>query len=58
VGATAGPVAVLTDETLVHHGRAGDTVEGRYRVFSTGEASVELEDLMSGARITLMLNGS
>ena len=58
VGATAGRVAVLTDERDVHHGRAGDTVEGRYRIVSTGETSVELEDLTSGVCKTLRLSGS
>ena len=57
VGAAEGPVAVLTDDRDVHHGRAGDTVEGRYRIVSMGEASVELEDLAGGARTTLRLSG-
>lgn len=57
VGAAEGRVAVLTDDRDVHHGRAGDTVEGRYRIVSTGEASVELEDLADGARMTLRLSG-
>ena len=58
VGVAAGPVAVLTDAMVVHHGRAGDTVEGRYRIVSTGETSVDLEDLASGARMKLRLSGS
>ncbi|MYD71135.1 MAG: hypothetical protein F4W89_10395 [Acidobacteria bacterium] len=57
VGAATGPVAVLTDDRSVHHGRAGDTIEGRYRIISTDEASVELEDLTTGARMTLRLSG-
>lgn len=58
VGATSGRVAVLTDERDVHHGRAGDTIEGRYRIVSISEASAELEDLAGGARMTLRLSGS
>ena len=57
VGATTGRVAVLTDERGVYHGRAGDTVEGRYRLVAIGETSVELEDLTRGARLTLRLSG-
>ena len=57
VGAAAGRVAVLASDGGVHHGRVGDTTEGRYRIVSTGETSVELEDLTSGARTTLRLSG-
>ena len=56
-GATAGRVAVLTDERGVYHGRAGDAVEGRYRIVAIGETAVELEDLTRGARLTLRLSG-
>ena len=54
---TAGPVAVLTDERGVYHGRAGDGVEGRYRIVSIEEASIEVEDLTRGVRMTLELSG-
>ena len=54
---SAGRVAVLTDERGVYHGRAGDAVEGRYRIVAIDETSVELEDLARGVRMTLRLSG-
>ena len=54
---STGPVAVLTDERGVYHGGVGDAVEGRYRILSITQTSVELTDLMRGARITLGLSG-
>ena len=56
-GGSAGRVAVLTDERGVYHGRAGDAVEGRYRIVAVTQTTVELEDLTRGARLTLRLSG-
>ena len=53
----AGRVAVVTDEHGVYHGRAGDAIEGRYRILSIGETSIEVEDLTRGVRMTLSLSG-
>ena len=53
---SAGRVAVLTDERGVYHGAVGAAVEGRYRILSIDEASVELEDLTRGERLTLKLS--
>ena len=52
----AGRVAVVTDEHGVYHGRAGDAIEGRYRIVSIGETSIEVEDLTRGVRMTLSLS--
>ena len=54
----AGRVAVVTDERGVYHGLAGDAIEGRYRIVSIDETSIEVEDLTRGARMTLSLSES
>ncbi len=53
---TAGLIAVLTDGTAVFHGRAGDIVEGQYRVLSVEPTSVELESLSDGRRQLIRLS--
>ena len=52
---TIGRVAVLTDRGQVFHGRAGDVVEGRYRVVVIGPDSVQLESVHDGQRHILRL---
>ena len=47
---------MVTDEHGVYHGRAGDAIEGRYRIVSIGETSIEVEDLTRGVRMTLSLS--
>ena len=49
-------VAVLADEHGIHHGDAGAVVGGRYRVIAVDVASVQLDDLLRGARMSLRLN--
>ena len=53
----AGRVAVVTDDHGVYHGQAGDAIEGRYRIVSIDETSIEVEDLTRGVRMTLSLSG-
>ena len=53
---TVGLIAVLTDGTAVFHGRAGDIVEGQYRVVSVEPTSVELESLSDGRRQLIRLS--
>ena len=53
---TAGLIAVLTDGTAVFYGRAGDIVEGQYRVLSVEPTSVELESLSDGRRQLIRLS--
>ena len=55
---TAGRIAVLTDGDVVFHGRAGEIVEGRYRILSVSPLSVELETVDDGRRQVLRLAGS
>jgi hypothetical protein len=50
-----GRVAVLSDGDRVFHGRAGDVVEGRYRVIAVGPESVQLETVHDGQRQTIRL---
>jgi hypothetical protein len=52
---TVGRVAVLTDGEHVFHGRAGEIVEGRYRVVVVGPDSVQLESVHDGQQQTLRL---
>lgn len=55
---TAGRIAVLTDGDIVLYGRAGEVVEGRYRILNVGPQSVEIETVDGGRRQVLRLNGS
>ncbi|NOT45309.1 MAG: hypothetical protein HOP14_11965, partial [Acidobacteria bacterium] len=53
-----GQVAILSDARgNVFHGRAGDLVEGRYRVVSIGEESAELSYADGRGRQTIRLSG-
>ena len=54
----AGRIAVLTDGDVVFYGRAGEIVEGRYRILSVGPLSVEIETVDDGRRQVLRLTGS
>lgn len=54
---STGRVAVLTDGRSVYHGGVGDAVEGRYRILSIDETSIEVENLIGGERIPLRLSG-
>jgi hypothetical protein len=55
---TDGRIAVLTDGDVVFHGRAGEIVEGRYRILSVGPLSMEIETVDDGRRQVLRLTGS
>ena len=52
------PVAVLADGDDVHHGLENDVIEGRYRILAIASMSVEVEDMVRGARMTLRLSGA
>lgn len=52
-----GPIAALSDGTFVYHGRAGDVIEGRYRIVEIGVESIVLERLDGGGRQTIRLTG-
>ena len=52
---SAGQIAVLSDGDTVFHGRAGDTVDGQYRIMRIGIDSVEVEHLAGGDRQVLRL---
>lgn len=56
--AGVGRVAVLSDSRFVYYGRQGDIIEGRYRVVSVGEQSVEMEYLDGTGRQVIRLSGS
>jgi hypothetical protein len=51
-------IAILSDGRFVHYGRAGDIVDGRYRIVRIGEESIELEHVDGRGRQTLRLSGS
>ena len=53
--ASAGQIVVLSDGDTVFHGRAGETVDGRYRITRIGVNSVEVEHLAGGGRQVLRL---
>ena len=55
---TAGTVAVLSDGQFVYHGRAGEIIEGRYRIVTIGVESIELELVDGSRRQTIRLSGS
>ena len=52
---SAGQIAVLSDGDAVFHGRAGETVDGRYLITRIGIDSVEVEHLAGGGRQILRL---
>ena len=53
---SAGRIAVLTDGTTVFHGRAGDIVEGQYRLLGIEPTSVEFESIVDSRRQVIRLS--
>ena len=53
-----GRVAVLADGDGVYHGLANEVVKGRYRILDVTAASLAVEDMVLGTRITLRLSRS
>jgi hypothetical protein len=56
--AGAGRMAALTDGKHVFHGRAGDIIEGRYRIIRIGVESIVLERVDGGTQQTIRMSGS
>jgi hypothetical protein len=54
----AGRMAALTDGRRVFHGRAGDIIEGQYRIIRIGVESIVLERVDGGTQQTIRLSGS
>lgn len=52
-----GRVAVLSDGRNVYYGRAGEIVDGRWRIVSIGEESLQIEYADGRGRLTLRLTG-
>ena len=52
-----GKVAVLSDGQNVYYGRAGEIVDGRWRIVSIGEESLQIEHADGRGRQTLRLTG-
>jgi hypothetical protein len=52
-----GKVAVLTDGKTVYYGRAGDIVDGRWRIVSIGEESLQIEYADGHGRQSVRLTG-
>lgn len=52
-----GKVAVLTDGKNVYYGRAGEIVDGRWRIVSIGEESLQIEYADGRGRQTLRMTG-
>ena len=50
-----GRVVVLTDGEVVHYGRVGDVIDGRYRIVGLGLESVDLERVDGTGTQTLRL---
>ncbi len=50
-----GRVVVLTDGEIVHYGRVGDVIDGRYRIVGLGLESVDLERIDGRGKQTLRL---
>jgi len=50
-----GRVVVLTDGEVVHYGRVGDVIDGRYRIVGLGLESVDLERIDGKGTQTLRL---
>lgn len=55
---SAGLIAVLSDGETVFQGRAGDTIDGRYRIMSIDSNAAEVELLLTGERRTLHRDGT
>ena len=52
-----GKVAVLSDGKNVYYGRAGEIVDGRWRIVSIGEESLQIEYADGRGRQTVRLSG-
>ncbi len=52
-----GRVAVLSDGKNVYYGRAGEIVDGRWRIVSIGEESLQIEYADGRGRQTVRLTG-
>lgn len=52
-----GRIAVLTDGRSVVHGRVNEVVEGRYRIITIGEESLQIEHADGRGRQTIRLLG-
>ena len=52
-----GKVAVLSDGRNVYYGRAGEIVDGRWRIVSIGEESLQIEHADGRGRQTVRLSG-
>lgn len=55
--ADVGRVAVLSDGKNVYYGRAGEIVDGRWRIVSIGEESLQIEYVDGRGRQTVRLTG-
>jgi hypothetical protein len=53
-----GKVAVLSDGKNVYYGRVGEIVDGRWRIVSIGEESLQIEYADGRGRQTVRLSGS
>jgi hypothetical protein len=51
-------IAVLSDERGVYHGKEGEIVEGRYRIWRINAESIEVSLLDGSGRQTIRLSGS
>jgi hypothetical protein len=51
-------VAVLSDGRTVVHGRAGDVIDGRYRLLSVADEAVQMEYLDGRGRRVIRLSGA
>ncbi|AMY10244.1 hypothetical protein LuPra_03474 [Luteitalea pratensis] len=52
-----GKVAILSDGKNVYYGRAGEIVDGRWRIVSIGEESLQIEYVDGRGRQTVRLTG-
>ena len=52
-----GKIAVLSDGKNVYYGREGEIVDGRWRIVSIGEESLQIEHADGRGRQTVRLTG-
>jgi hypothetical protein len=52
-----GKVAVLSDGKNVYYGREGEIVDGRWRIVTIGEESLQIEYADGRGRLTVRLTG-
>ena len=55
---SAAKIAVLSDGRAVFYGKAGDIIEGRYRIVRIGAESVEVGYVDGRGSTTIRLSGS